>query len=91
MSLQERRHDVGAEREGYTTIVLTPADDFLLRVRPQQVAQQASVGDVRGTGQTLDLVQRPQLRRQTAVHAEDLLVNDGSDGQRVEAVREDLP
>jgi hypothetical protein len=37
------------------------------------------------------LLQRAQLGAETSVHAEDLLINDSSDGQTVKAVGEGLP
>ncbi len=40
---------------------------------------------------TADLLHRVQIGAQTAVHGEDLLVNDGGNGQAVEAVGECLP
>lgn len=41
--LQEARHDVRPERETNTSIILTPAGDVLVGVRPQQVTQQTAV------------------------------------------------
>lgn len=38
-----------------------------------------------------DLLHRVEIRAQTTVHGEDLLVNDGSDRKAVEAVGESLP
>ena len=38
-----------------------------------------------------DLLHGVQVRAQAAVHGEDLLVDDGSDGQAVEAISESLP
>lgn len=40
---------------------------------------------------TTDLLHRVEIRTQTAMHREDLLVDDGSDGQAVEAIGERLP
>lgn len=44
--LQESRHDVGTKREGDAAIVFAPPRDVLVRVRPEQVAQQAAVGNL---------------------------------------------
>lgn len=44
--LKEARHNIGAESEGDTTVVLTPACDVLIRVRPKQIAEQTAVGDL---------------------------------------------
>ena len=38
-----------------------------------------------------DLLHRVQIRAQTTMHGEDLLVNDCRDWQAIEAVRESLP
>ena len=48
VSVEELGDDVGAEREGDAAVVLSPPLHVLVRVRPQEVAQQASVGDVCG-------------------------------------------
>ena len=82
---------VGAKSVGHAPVVLPPALDVFVRVRPQQVAQEAGVGDVRGARDALDLVQGLEFRGQPAVHAQDLLVDERGDGQAVEAVGEGLP
>jgi hypothetical protein len=41
VALQERRHNIRAEGERHASVVLAPANDVLLRVRPQEIAQQA--------------------------------------------------
>jgi len=46
--------------------------DLLIRVRPQQVAKQPRVRHVRRPPDALDLLQRLELRREPAVHAQDL-------------------
>ncbi|KAJ8523567.1 hypothetical protein ON010_g17552 [Phytophthora cinnamomi] len=91
VALEELAHDVGAEREGHAAVVLSPAHNVLVGVGPQQVAEQARVGHVRGAHEALDLLHLAELGGQAAVHAEDLLVHDGRHGQAVEAVREGLP
>jgi hypothetical protein len=53
--LQEARDNVGAEREGDATVVLGPARDILVGVRPQQVAEETAVRDLeRKCQQNLD-------------------------------------
>lgn len=44
-----------------------------------------------GTHNSADLLHRVQVGAQTTVHGENLLVNDGRNGQAVEAVGEGLP
>ena len=46
---------------------------------------------VGGTHDTSDLLHRVKIGAQATVHGEDLLINDGGDGQAVEAVGESLP
>lgn len=46
---------------------------------------------ISGSHDTADLLHRVQVRTETAVHGEDLLINDGRDRQTVEAVRKGLP
>lgn len=46
---------------------------------------------ISGSHHTANLLHRVQVGTEAAVHREDLLVNDGCDGQAVEAVRKCLP
>lgn len=63
--------------------------------KPQQDSQAALKREGRAyvswSHDTADLLHGVQVGTQTAVHGEDLLVNDGCDGQAVEAVRKCLP
>lgn len=43
MLLQEPRDDVGAECEGDTSIVFAPAGDVLVRIRPEEIAEETAV------------------------------------------------
>lgn len=49
------------------------------------------VSYVCGSHYTTNLLHRVKIRAETTMHRKDLLVNDGSDRQAVEAVREGLP
>lgn len=91
MLLQESGNDIRTEGEGDTTIVLGPASDILVGIRPQQVTEQTTVGNVRGTHDSADLLHGVEIRAQTTVHGEDFLVDDGCNRQAVEAVRKRLP
>lgn len=89
--LKEAGYHVGTERKGDTSVVFGPARDVLVWIRPQQVTQQTDVGNIRWSHDSSDLLHGVQVGRQTAVHCEDFLVNDGCNGQAVEAVCERLP
>jgi hypothetical protein len=82
---------VGAEGEGDAAVVLAPAGALAVGVGPEEVAEEALVGDVDGSGDLPDPVEAVEVRREAAVHAEDLVVDDGGDGEAVEAVGEELP
>ncbi len=89
--VQELGHHLDAERERHAAIVLAPARNVLVRIAPEQVAEQALVGHVRGPHDASDLLHGLQVGREAAVAAKDLLVDDGRHGQAVEAVGECLP
>ena len=91
MSLQELGHNVSAKREADPAIIVTPSRDVLVWVAPKQVTQQTSIRHISGPHDALDLLERVQVRAETSMHAKNLLVDDGSDGHAVEAVREGLP
>lgn len=66
-----------AEREADAAVVLAPAGGVLVGVGPQQVAEQALVGHVRGPHDPPDLLHGLEIGRETAMAAEDFLVNCG--------------
>lgn len=46
---------------------------------------------ISGTHDAADLLHRVQIRAETTMHGENLLIDDGSDGKAVEAIGEGLP
>ena len=105
--LQEARDYVWTKREGDPTVVLAPARNIFVRIGPEQVAKQATVRDlscisldlsnllrhsyISRSHHTPDLLHGIEIRAQTTMHSEDLLVDDSRDRQAIEAVRESLP
>lgn len=89
--LEELCNDVLAEGERNTAVVLAPSLDVLIGVGPEQIAKQAVIGDVRRPHNATDLLHGLQVGRETTVHAENLLVDNSSDWQAVEAISEGLP
>ena len=75
----------------HPSVVLSPALHVLVRVRPQQVAEQPRVRDVCRSHDPSDLLHALEIRTETSVTTEDLLVHNGCDGQTVEAVSEGFP
>ena len=89
--LQELLDDGLAKRVADTTIIFAPARLALLRVRPEQVTEKAIFGHLRRACDLLELRNSNELRRQTTVHAEDLVIDEGSDRHAVEDVLEFFP
>jgi uncharacterized protein YacL (UPF0231 family) len=83
--------DICTEGEGDTTVRLTPTNKTLIRVRPEEIADQTSISDIAGTNDLLDLVHNSEFRGQATVAAEDFFVDDAGDGEAVEGVGEGLP
>lgn len=52
--LQESGHNIWSKCEGNTAVVLAPASDVLVRVRPKQIAEQSAVGDLAKVSFLLD-------------------------------------
>lgn len=46
MFLEETRHHVGAKRKADTSVIFAPTGNVLVRVGPQQVAEQTTVRDL---------------------------------------------
>ena len=44
--LQEARHDIGAKRKRHTTIVFAPAGNVLVRIGPEEIAEETAVGNL---------------------------------------------
>jgi hypothetical protein len=87
----EGRYDFLTKGEGNTTVIFAPSLDVLVGVGPEEIAEESGVGDVCGSHDSLNLLEGGKLWGETAVHAEDLLIDNSSDRQAVEAVSEGLP
>ena len=46
MLLEESRDDIGPECERDTSVVLAPAGNILVGIRPEEIAEQTAVGDL---------------------------------------------
>ncbi len=58
MLRQELGYDLRAEGEGHASVVLAPAHGLLVRVRPQQVAEESLVWYIGGTHDATYLLHR---------------------------------
>lgn len=74
--------DFIAEKPTRTSGADGPSLD-VLRVGPDEIAECPFVRDLLGSRHDADLVQRPDLRAQSAVDAENFAVDDGAEGHEV--------
>jgi hypothetical protein len=79
--------------EGVTdaALVLAPSFDLGIRVRPKEVAKQSLIWHFDGSFDIGDIGEVGQIRRESSMHADDLLINDGTDRHDVEDIEEVLP
>jgi hypothetical protein len=89
--LEETRDNIRTECERNTSIVFAPSSNVLIGIGPQKIAEKTAVRNISRAHNPADLLHRVEIRAQTTVHGENLLVNDGSDGKAVEAVGKSLP
>ena len=83
--LVELPDNVGTKDVGDSSVVVTPALDIDLRVRPEQVAQQTCVRYVLRTILLVDHVQLVEVGAESTVHTEDLVVDHSADREHIEA------
>ena len=91
MFLAESLHYLLSEGEADPSVVLAPALYIFVGIGPQEVAEEASVWNIGRSHDSLDLIKRAQLWAEAAVHAEDLLIDEGCNREAIEAVSEGLP
>mmetsp|Transcript_47027 Transcript_47027/g.132279 ORF Transcript_47027/g.132279 Transcript_47027/m.132279 type:complete len:268 (-) Transcript_47027:27-830(-) len=91
MLLKELLHDVGAKDVRHATVVLRPTANVLVRIRPEEVADEPCVRHVGRAHQAPDLLEVGYLWGEASVHANDLLVDEAADWQAIEHVAELLP
>ena len=89
--VEEVGDPVWSEGVGDAAVIVGPTSDVSIRVGPQEIAQEALIGDVDGPLDGPDLIERVEVRGEAAVHAEDLAVDQGGHGEAVEAVGVELP
>ena len=89
--VQKLSDDVLPKGERDAPVVFAPSVDLLVGVGPEEIAEKTGVRDIRRPDDALDLVEAGELRAETAVHAQDLFIDDRRRREAVEAVREGLP
>lgn len=89
--VQEFGHHLGTKGKRHTPVILPPAQNILVWVRPEQITQETLVGNVSGTHDTSDLLHGLKVRRQswkknngksTSKHTDtDVKLTAGADGK----------
>jgi hypothetical protein len=87
----EPLHNLLSKGERHTSVVFSPTLHVLVRVTPEEVAEESGVWNVGGPHDALDLFEGVEFRGKSSMHAENLFVNKGGNGQAVETVGEGLP
>lgn len=65
MFMEKLSNHFSTKSEGHSSVIFTPAQDILVRVRPQEVTQEALVRYVRGAHDSSDLLHGLQVWWQT--------------------------
>lgn len=86
----ERFRNILSKRVACTTRRDTPATS-VIRITPEQIAHGPFVRDFLDPVESANVVKGVDRRTETAVKAEDLILNQGSKGEVVKEVREILP
>jgi len=89
--LVELAYNILTERETHATVVVSVLLDTTLRVGPEQVAKEASIRNISWSHNVLDLLEFFEFGTESAMHAENLLVDDSCNWQTVEHICEHLP
>ena len=89
--LQKSAHDLLSEYIADSSLRFSPHFYTPLRIGPKQVAEQSSIGDISWPYDRVDLFDCSEFWRESAVHAENAVFNEGGDGHAVEAIYEAFP
>lgn len=68
-----------------SSIVIGPALDIDLWIRPEQITKKASIRYILGPRLLIDTLKIVEVRAEAAVHTQDTIIDDGCDRQYIEA------
>lgn len=86
VGFEEVTDHITAETNTQATFILSPSLVKIARIGPQQITGEFFISCIQRTRNTVDLVQRLQVRTESAMHAEDLLVDHCRIRQRTEGL-----
>jgi len=84
-------HHILSKRKGNPAVIFTPLFHILVWVRPKQVAEKARIRYVSWPHDIFDRVDFVEFRGESSVHAKNFVIDEGCNGQAIEAVGEDFP
>ena len=87
----ESWNDFLTESEGNTTVIFSPTLNILIGIRPEEIAEKSSIGNISRSHNSLNLLKGAQFWAEATMHAENFLINNGSNGEAIKAVSESLP
>ena len=87
--LCKRVHHIFIEHVAHSTLALRPVGNLILfGVRPQKIAKQTLVWNVRGSLDHFKIAVVVEFLTQAAMHAQDFIINESSNGQLLEDANE---
>jgi len=91
MSLVKFFDDICSKHIAHTPIVVSPSLNVNLRIRPEQVTKQACIWDILWPMLLINHLKVVQIRTETSVHTENLVVDNSAYRDDVEAKSKLLP
>lgn len=91
MLLKKFGNDFSTKGKGDASIAFAPTHRFLVRIRPQEIAEDTLVRYICRAGDLPDLFHGLKIWTQSTVAAENLLIDNCRNGQAIETVRKCFP
>ena len=87
----ELLNNVGTEHITHTSVIITPSLNFVLWVRPEQIAEKTCVWHVLRSMLLVNNFKIVQIWTETSVHTQNSVINDSGRWEHVEACAKLLP
>lgn len=91
MFVKELGDNICTKCVGDTPVIFTPSHHIFIGIRPEQVTQESLIWDVCRSLNSANLFHGMKIRTEASMTAKNLLVNNSSDWQAVEAIGERFP
>jgi hypothetical protein len=84
-------NDFLTEGERDTSVIFTPTLDILIRIWPQEIAEETGIRNICGSHNSLNLLERAELGAESTVHTKYFLINNSSNREAIETISESFP